>query len=148
MARALKTARYSRSVQTFTNVFRERQSDLGLIAWLLVLMLVLSSSSIYFAEHAAQPGTFSSIPAAMWWSIVTLTTVGYGDLAPATVLGKLLASALMILGYGIIAVPTGIVTLELDRASRRSAAPRPCPGCGVDRHDPDARYCRYCGSPL
>ena len=79
---------------------------------------------------------------------MTLTTVGYGDVAPLTTAGRLLASVVMIMGYGIIAVPTGIVTLELNRASRQMETRRVCRGCGVDRHDADAQYCRYCGSRL
>ncbi|HYW31545.1 MAG TPA: potassium channel family protein, partial [Gemmatimonas sp.] len=91
---------------------------------------------------------FTSIPMGVYWAIVTLTTVGYGDVAPVTALGRFLASIVMIMGYGIIAVPTGIVTLELNRASRTELTRRECPGCGVEQHDADARYCRYCGSEL
>jgi voltage-gated potassium channel len=91
---------------------------------------------------------FTSIPQGIYWAIVTMTTVGYGDLAPQSVLGKVLASALMVVGYGVIAVPTGIVTLELERASRAGRAVRACPGCGSRRQDADASYCKYCGTPL
>ena len=94
-----------------------------------------------------EEGGFTSIPLSMYWAIVTLTTVGYGDIAPKTVLGQMLASLLMILGYGIIAVPTGIVSAELVRAGTAAAA-RVCPGCGADLHDTDARHCKYCGSGL
>jgi voltage-gated potassium channel len=91
---------------------------------------------------------FTSIPQGIYWAIVTMTTVGYGDLAPQSVLGKVLASALMVVGYGVIAVPTGIVTLELERASRASRDVRVCPGCGSRRQDADASYCKYCGTEL
>src|SRR5688572_2368201 len=84
MMRALKIARYSRSLQAFGNVFKSHAADLGLIVVFLLLMLVVSASLMYFIEHAAQPTVFSSIPAAMWWSVVTLTTVGYGDIFPVT----------------------------------------------------------------
>jgi voltage-gated potassium channel len=83
----------------------------------------------------------------MYWAIVTLTTVGYGDLAPKTALGRMLASLLMILGYGIIAVPTGIVSAELVRAGIGAAA-RLCPKCRADIYDNDARHCKYCGAYL
>jgi voltage-gated potassium channel len=92
-------------------------------------------------------GGFTNIPISMYWAIVTLTTVGYGDISPVTPLGRFLASLLMILGYGVIAVPTGIVTTELTRASYRDAALR-CENCGRGGHDQDARHCKYCGEAL
>jgi voltage-gated potassium channel len=85
----------------------------------------------------------------MYWTVVTLTTVGYGDIAPQTVLGQTLASFVMVLGYGIIAVPTGIVTVELANAARvASLSPESCPACGVQGHDLDARFCKRCGTAL
>lgn len=133
MFRALKAARYSRSVQTFTNVFRERESDLLLIAWLLGLMLILSSSSMYFAEHAAQPGVFSSIPAAMWWGMVTLTTVGYGDVYPVTPVGKFLGAVIALIGIGFFALPAGILASGFaeEVQKRRARRKRTCPNCGA-----------------
>ena len=77
-----------------------------------------------------------------------MTTVGYGDIAPQTPLGKILASAIMIMGYGIIAVPTGIVTVELAGASHKGLNTQACPDCGVTRHDLDAAHCKYCGGKL
>jgi voltage-gated potassium channel len=83
----------------------------------------------------------------MYWAIVTLTTVGYGDIAPKTAIGQAMASVVMILGYGIIAVPTGIITVELAQVSR-AANQRTCPGCSLTGHEPDAGYCRRCGVSL
>jgi voltage-gated potassium channel len=131
MLRALKMARYSRSVQTLSNVFRERRADLVLITVLLLVLLVVSASTIYFAEHAAQPRIFSSIPAAMWWAVVTLTTVGYGDIYPITPVGKFLGAIIALLGIGLFALPAGILASgfadELQRA--RKAVPQRCPHC-------------------
>jgi voltage-gated potassium channel Kch len=94
------------------------------------------------------PG-FTSIPRAVYWAVVTMTTVGYGDIAPETPLGQALAALVMILGYGVLAVPTGIVSAELVHVGRqRLPAPRPCPGCGLEDHATDAAYCRRCGSAL
>jgi voltage-gated potassium channel len=90
---------------------------------------------------------FTSIPTSMYWAVVTMTTVGYGDIAPRTPLGQFLASLLMILGYGIIAVPTGIVTVELANAGR-AVSRQACPSCGAEGHDIDARHCKYCGAHL
>jgi voltage-gated potassium channel len=108
--------------------------------------VLIIGSLMYLIEGEASG--FTSIPQAIYWAIVTMTTVGYGDIAPQTVLGKLLASAVMIVGYGIIAVPTGIVTVEMGRAAGRTISTQSCPHCAADGHDPDARYCKYCGGSL
>jgi voltage-gated potassium channel len=114
----------------------------------VLTLVVLIGTAMYVVEGEAHG--FTSIPASMYWAVVTLTTVGYGDLAPQTELGKLLASFVMILGFGIIAVPTGIVTAELAWAARRDApvSTQACPACGVGGHDVDARFCRRCGAAL
>jgi voltage-gated potassium channel len=113
-----------------------------------VLIAVSVVGSLMYIVEGPEHG-FTSIPTAMYWAIVTMTTVGYGDISPATTLGRLLASALMILGYGIIAVPTGIVTMELQR-SASAKVPRAvtCPSCGRDGHDLDAKFCKGCGTQL
>jgi voltage-gated potassium channel len=93
---------------------------------------------------------FTSIPQSIYWAIVTITTVGYGDIAPVTVLGKVLASVAMLTGYSIIAVPTGIITVEIGKAARSEKKSRQytCRKCGHDRHDKDARYCKICGTRI
>jgi voltage-gated potassium channel len=91
---------------------------------------------------------FTSIPTSIYWAIVTLTTVGYGDIAPQTTLGQILASFIMIVGYGIIAVPTGIVTSELTRASHLKPSTNVCPNCLAQDHESDAIYCKHCGTKL
>ena len=118
------------------------------VAAVLVLVLVLGTA-MYLVEGPRHG--FTSIPISIYWAIVTMTTVGYGDIAPGTVLGRMLASLVMIIGYGIIAVPTGIVTVEMGRATRTapwSPPPRSCPGCGLAGHDADAAFCKRCGSEL
>ena len=144
--RILKLAHYVREAAVLNTALRASRFKITVFVSTVMTIVVVVGSLMYLIEGPTHG--FTSIPTSIYWAIVTLTTVGYGDLAPATPQGKLLASVLMILGYGIIAVPTGIVTLELDRASRQGAAVRPCRGCGVDRHDVDAKYCRYCGSAL
>jgi len=91
---------------------------------------------------------FTSIPVGVYWAVVTLTTVGYGDIAPQTALGKVLASFAMIMGYGIIAVPTGIVTAELTWHAPLTVSGQSCPQCSAEGHDSDAIFCRRCGSRL
>jgi voltage-gated potassium channel len=112
-----------------------------------VLVLVLIVGSLMYLIETPEAG-FTSIPQSIYWAIVTMTTVGYGDVAPQTVLGKILASLVMILGYGIIAVPTGIVTVELSRNRPAGVSTQACPACGAEGHDPDALFCKRCGARL
>jgi voltage-gated potassium channel len=111
-----------------------------------VLAIVIIVGALMFQLEGEANG-FTSIPTAMYWAIVTVTTVGYGDISPKTVGGRMLASILMILGYGIIAVPTGIVTFELARASVADPS-RTCSACGLSPHDRDAIFCKRCGVQL
>lgn len=118
------------------------------IFMLCVLFLVLIFGSLMYLIEGGTNG-FSSIPAGIYWAIVTITTVGYGDVAPVTVVGKMIAGGIMLLGYGIIAVPTGIVTTEMAMAAREKKMNREaCPNCGKEGHDGDARYCKSCGTKL
>ncbi|MBT8485711.1 MAG: ion transporter [Phycisphaerales bacterium] len=131
------------------NVLREamRSSLRKIIVFLgTVLSLILILGTLMYLVEGETSG-FSSIPQSVYWAIVTMTTVGYGDIAPATVLGKLIASVAMILGYSILAVPTGIVTVEMSRASR-TVTTQACPQCGINGHDPDAKHCKMCGGRL
>jgi voltage-gated potassium channel len=115
---------------------------------LTVLSLVVILGSIMYLVEGPANG-FTSIPVSIYWAIVTITTVGYGDLSPVTPLGRLVASLVMLIGYAIIAVPTGIVTTEMALASRsRGHHSETCPICGREGHDADARFCKYCGGRL
>jgi voltage-gated potassium channel len=114
-----------------------------------VLTLVLILGSLLYLIEGEENG-FTSIPQSVYWAIVTVTTVGYGDIAPATVIGKILASVAMLTGYSIIAVPTGIISVEISRAVK-SESNKPgvvCNNCGHDRHENDARFCKICGTIL
>lgn len=115
---------------------------------LLVLALVIILGSVMYLVEGRQNG-FNSIPDSIYWAIVTITTVGYGDISPVTPLGKFIASIMMFIGYGIIAVPTGIATTEMVMASRNTKEGREtCRGCGREGHDNDAVFCKYCASKL
>jgi len=114
---------------------------------LAVLTFVIIIGAFIYAIEGS-PNGFTDIPTSIYWAIVTLTTVGYGDIAPQTAVGKMLASIVMLLGYGMIAVPTGIVTVELSRISHAPPINKTCPYCSKDNHDSDALYCKYCGSRL
>lgn len=113
-----------------------------------VLTLAIVLGSVMYLVEAGENG-FSSIPESIYWAIVTITTVGYGDISPNTPLGRFVASIVMLLGYAIIAVPTGIVTTEMILASRHKGYhAEACPNCAREGHDEDARYCKYCGERL
>ncbi|MDD4979258.1 MAG: ion transporter [Gallionella sp.] len=118
-----------------------------LVFLLSILTLVMILGTIMFTVEGPENG-YSSIPESIYWAIVTLTTVGYGDIAPKTALGQTIASMVMILGYAIIAVPTGIVTAELTRAQADRNLVIACPRCMLEGHDFSAVYCRRCGEQL
>jgi voltage-gated potassium channel len=107
---------------------------------------VIFGAVMFFIE--GEEAGFTSIPRSVYWTIVTLTTVGYGDIAPQTPLGQGMASVIMILGYGIIAVPTGIYASELTQAIQRRRSLRVCPACQLVGHETDASYCKRCGASL
>ena len=144
--RILKLTQYVTEAGVLTRALKA--SRFKIIVFLFTVMVVVTVvGSLMFLIEGPDSG-FTNIPVAMYWAIVTLTTVGYGDISPATTFGRLLASVLMILGYGIIAVPTGIVTMELQRAARLPEFARRCPGCGMSGHDSDAKHCKGCGVAL
>lgn len=124
---------------------RSRAKILVFMATVLILDLLLGSA-MYLIEGEASG--FTSIPVAMYWAIVTMTTVGYGDIAPATPLGQALAALVMIIGYSIIAVPTGIITAGIVEAARAPVGTRACAHCMSEGHVPGARYCKDCGERL
>ena len=125
-----------------------RNSARKIVVFLLtVLTLVTVLGSVMYLIEGGEGG-FSSIPQSVYWAIVTLTTVGYGDIAPKTPAGQGLASIVMILGYSIIAIPTGIVTVEMHQAFKQKVTTQACPQCLAQGHDPDATHCKFCGSKL
>lgn len=135
--RVAKLGRYVSALRLMGNVLRSKREELVVSSFVLALLLVLSSSLIYFAEHAVQPEAFSSIPAAMWWAISTLTTVGYGDVYPVTSVGRIIASGAAILGIGLFALPTAILGSGFLEELQRQKQPRLCPHCG--KAIPDGR---------
>ena len=141
-----KLTRYRGSMALLAAVLKNEARPIGAAVFVLSILLVVAASFAYLVESDAQPEAFGSIPAAMYWAIATMTTVGYGDVAPQTFIGKFLASIIMILGYGIIAVPTGIVSAEV--ASARRPREVSCRSCGSAAHAEHARFCDACGFPL
>lgn len=140
--RLFRLTAYTKSAHMVINIFKSRKSDLILAFILTSFLIVIASCLVYFAEHGAQPEKFSSIPATIWWSIVSLTTVGYGDMYPVTVLGKMFASLTLLAGVALLALPAGIITTGFIEESRKLRKPRHenCPHCGMpidheDHHD-------------
>ncbi len=130
--RLMKLGRYSSSIQTLGRVLRKKKEELLITIFVMLLALVVSSSLMYFCEHESQPEIFSSIPAAMWWGVATLTTVGYGDIYPVTLLGKLLGAVIAILGIGLFAVPAGILGSGFVDEIQRKKGLMLCPHCGKE----------------
>ncbi len=145
--RVLKLTRFLTEANTLDRALRASSRKIAVFLLAVSTLVVIIGTLMYVVEGAEHG--FTSIPQSMYWAVVTLTTVGYGDISPKTPLGQALASLVMILGYGIIAVPTGIVTSELT-AGRRDAevSGQACPSCGAEGHAIDARFCRRCGVAL
>ena len=119
LLRVFKLTRYSASMSLLLQVLADELKSIGAALFVLCMLIIIASSLIYFAEHAVQPDKFSSIPAAMWWAIVTMTSVGYGDVVPVTVLGKVLASIISIISIGIVALPAGLLASGFSEAIRQ-----------------------------
>jgi voltage-gated potassium channel len=144
--RVLKLAEYLRESRTLVQALRASWRKIAVFLMAVMTIVVVVGTMMYVIE--GERHGFTSIPISIYWAVVTLTTVGYGDLAPATTLGRALAVVLMLTGYGIIAVPTGIVTAELTRAAVQPISTQACPACGAGGHEADAVYCRKCGTRL
>ena len=143
--RILKLAEYTSESNVITTALKASRRKISVFLFAIVMMVTAIGSIMYVIE--GEDNGFTDIPTSIYWAIVTLTTVGYGDLSPQTPLGKLLAAAVMILGYSVIAVPTGIVTAEIARAGK-PATTEVCPNCHAEGHDFDAVHCKYCGAML
>jgi len=129
LLRLLKLTRYSKAMHNISAAISAGKNELLFSALLMGLLLLISSTLMYYAEHEAQPQVFSSIPAALWWGVMTLTTIGYGDIYPVTFAGKLITSVAAISGIGLFALPGGIIISELI-AQMRKPSDRVCPHCG------------------
>jgi len=129
--RIMKLGRYSESVSYIINVFKLKKEELYITYFILILLLIIFSSLIYFSEHVAQPNNFSSIPTSLWWGIMTLTTIGYGDIYPITVMGKVIAGMIAIIGIGMFALPAGIFASGfMEEMQRKNKNEKICPHCG------------------
>lgn len=145
--RVLKLVQYLKEANLLINALRASLRKITVFLFTVLTMVVIFGSLMYVIE--GEGNGFTSIPRSIYWAIVTMTTVGYGDISPVTSLGQTLASLIMIIGYGIIAVPTGIVSVEMSQAwKHKPVSTQACPECSAEGHDHDAKHCKYCGSKL
>ncbi len=148
--RVLKIVRLLGEANQLLQALRASAAKITVFMGAVLTIVVVMGAMMHLVEGSENG--FTSIPRGMYWAIVTMTTVGYGDIAPTTVLGQGIAAALMLLGYGILAVPTGIVSAEFVQASRSGDAdadePETCQECGAAGHPDDANFCRVCGTEL
>lgn len=144
--RVLKMQRYLKDAELLIISLRESKHKIILFLDSVIVIVIVMGTLMYMIE-GPQHG-FTSIPRAIYWAIVTVTTVGYGDIAPHTLPGQALAAIMMILGYSIIAVPTGIITASITKAHAAGITTQACPACSREGHDGDAIYCKYCGEKL
>ena len=142
--RVLKLARYVGASHVLGIAMKNSRHKIVVFLEVVVTMVVIMGSLMYLIE--GPENGFTSIPKSIYWAIVTLTTVGYGDIAPQTFLGQTLASIIMITGYAIIAVPTGIISVEMAKATGKDS--RTCQSCGYTNHDDDAKFCKICGEKI
>ena len=144
--RILKIARYIGASNSFIKALKASKEKIGVFLFFVLILCIVLGTIMYMIEGAENG--FTSIPRSVYWAIVTLTTVGYGDIAPQTPIGQLIASAIMILGYGIIAIPTGIVSSEMMKSQKVQTSTQSCTNCVAENHNDKAEFCYNCGHKI
>ena len=144
--RVLKLLQFMSESRELGHALLRARRKIGIFVFTVLVLMILFGSLMYVIE--GPENGFDSIPRGIYWAVVTITTVGYGDIIPQTPLGLFIATMAMITGYAIIAVPTGIVSAEMSASAVRRRFGRECPGCQLHEHDPDARFCKRCGDEL
>ena len=145
--RVFKLARFLSEAGALRHAIWASRAKITVFLVTVLILVIIMGSAMYLIESKADSG-FTSIPQSMYWAIVTMTTVGYGDIAPSTPLGKTVAAVIMILGYAMIIIPTGIISAELAQTSTKPVTTQTCSNCLREGHDPDATYCKFCGYRL
>jgi voltage-gated potassium channel len=144
--RVLKVSRYSKAGETLLLALRASREKIGVFLFTIFTTILLIGTLMYLIE--GEVNGFTSIPKSIYWAVVTITTVGYGDITPQTALGQFFSGLLMILGYAIIAVPTGIISVEVARTNKLLAPGKTCPNCNASGLDSKAKFCSNCGASL
>ncbi len=145
--RIFKLAQFLKESNNMKKALVASKARITVFLTFILMVVIVLGSLMYFVEGGMGSG-FTSIPRSIYWAIVTMTTVGYGDIAPATSLGQFIAAVVMILGYGVLAVPTGIVSAEMINQTPKRITTQACKECLAEGHDIDAAYCKYCGTIL
>ena len=144
--RILKLTRYIGASNKLLIALKASRAKIGVFLFFIIILCVILGAIMYMIEGA--DNGFTSIPKSIYWAVVTMTTVGYGDIAPQTPFGQFIASIIMILGYAIIAIPTGIVSSEISKTDSIDTNTQSCPNCGIDGHKDGAEFCFSCGTKL
>lgn len=147
--RVLKLARYMSEANLIIKSLKASRAKITVFLFFVLCFTFILGTIMYLVEGGGKDSDFTSIPRSIYWAIVTMTTVGYGDISPETELGQFIASLVMLAGYVIIAVPTGIVSAEIVKVSKKEkVSTQACPSCSREGHEPDAEYCKFCGAKL
>ncbi len=146
--RVFKLTRYLSEATALRHALYESRHKIAVFITTVLIVVLISSALMHIVEGNAGNEAFDSMPSAMYWAIITMTTVGYGDITPITVIGKTTTAVLVLVGYSMIIVPTGILTAEMAGKVRAAITTRACPSCMAEGHDRDAVYCKRCGDPL
>ncbi|MFH2052468.1 MAG: ion transporter [bacterium] len=144
--RVLKLVQFLDEANIMARAMRASARKIAVFIFTVLTMVVVFGSIMYLIE--GEEHGFTSIPRSIYWAVVTMTTVGYGDISPRTAVGQTIAAVVMLLGFAIIAVPTGIVASEFSRAEGRKVSTQACPECSAEGHDHDAKFCKRCGAGL
>ncbi len=146
--RVLKLVKYIGESDLLIDALRSSRRKITVFLFSVITIVIIFGSVMYIVE--SPENGFTNIPQSIYWAVVTLTTVGYGDITPQTHIGKVISMIIMVMGYGILAVPTGIVTAEMTKAMghHNKVSTNVCEGCGYRWHDDDAHYCKHCGNSL
>jgi len=146
--RVFKLARYLSEASALRRALVLSRHKIAVFLATVLIVILIASALMHIVEGNAGNTAFDSMPSAMYWAIITMTTVGYGDITPATPVGKLLTALLVLVGYSLIIIPTGILSAEMAGAKHRHVTTRACPSCMAEGHDADAIFCKRCAQPL
>lgn len=146
--RIFKLARYLSEASALREALYVSRHKIAVFLSTVLITVLIAAAILHVVESAAGNSEFESMPNAMYWAVITMSTVGYGDITPTTVVGKLTTAVLVLVGYSLIIIPTGILTAEMSGRRRVGLSTQSCPSCMAEGHDRDALYCRRCGTPL
>ncbi len=146
--RILELAEFLSEAEILGRAIWQARAKVVIFLLTVLIAVTITGTAMYLVEGHREDSQFTSIPQAMYWAVVTMTTVGYGDVVPYTPVGKIFSAVLILLGYSLIIVPTGFVSAELVTRASRASSQRECPNCSTKNHQDDAKFCRHCATEL